>query len=163
MSAMTSLNRRDLCLSLPALALLGDAITRTARAQTTPATAAESTPAALEHNTVFHYDQLSVKKNTSGEFRAVVQGALPTGEGVEIHQTTLLPGHEPHPPHQHLHEEFLLIREGNVQWMVSGKQIKAGPGDILYARSMELHGVRNIGSTNANYFVVAIGPNLKKG
>lgn len=158
-------NRRDLLSALPALALLGPAL---AAAQE-PASGAKAGPAGtvdgtarLAHNTVFRYNDLKVTKSENGESRAILSGTLPTGEGLEMHETMLLAGHAPHPPHQHMHSELLLIRSGTVSWLVSGRQETAGPGDILYAASQELHGLKNIGTTNAEYFVVAIGPNLKK-
>ena len=73
----------------------------------------------------------------------------------------LNPGMEPHPPHRHEHSEWLMIREGQCEWLIDGKRRPAGPGDICYAASMQLHGIRNTGTAPARYFVIAVGPNLK--
>jgi len=81
----------------------------------------------------------------------------PTGEVVEIHETTLLPGQMPHPAHKHLHTEFMFIREGSVQYTANGKSQELGPGGIAYAASGEMHGMKNVSSAPANYFVIAIG------
>lgn len=159
----TMTTRRDLCLSLPALALLGEAFAATAAAQEgkpDPAKIAKGTET-FAHNQVFRSSELPMHTSKTGSSQAVNQGVLKTGEGVEMHNTVLLPGMEPHPPHQHEHSEWLLIREGQVDWLVDGKRQTAGPGDICYAASMQLHGIRNIGTVPAKYFVMAVGPNLK--
>ncbi len=107
---------------------------------------------------VFHFDDLPVKHNGDvGESRAVVQGKLPTGEAIEVHQTTLMPGKMPHLPHHHSHSEFLLIWEGQVEYLSGGKTQPAGPGDIIFTASMLEHGLKNVGTVPAKYFVVAIG------
>lgn len=154
--------RRDLLSVLPALALLGPAL---AAAQAPSASAdrhADGT-ARLAHNNIFRYSDLRVQTSANGESRGILTGILPNGEGLDLHESMLLPGHTPHPPHQHIHSEMLLIRSGTLSWIVNGKKETAGPGDILYAASNELHGVQNVGTTNAEYFVVAIGPNLRQG
>jgi mannose-6-phosphate isomerase-like protein (cupin superfamily) len=158
-------NRRDLCLQLPALALFAQAFSAASAQEGAPtpehaATVKKGTEA-FAHNRVIRAADYPIKTNANGTSQALYQGVLPTGEGVEMHNTTLLPGHEPHPPHQHVHSEWLLIREGNVEWLVDGKREPAGPGDILYASSGQMHGVRNTGTTTARYFVMAVGPNLK--
>ncbi|MGI4757571.1 MAG: cupin domain-containing protein [Janthinobacterium lividum] len=159
--------RRDLCLSLPALALLSETFSLAAEAQAStpepkpdPAKIAHGTDV-FAHNQVFRAADMPIRTGPTGSSQSVNQGALITGEGVEMHNTVLNAGMEPHPPHRHEHSEWLLLREGQCEWLIDGKRVPAGPGDICYAASMQLHGIRNVGTVPARYFVLAVGPNLK--
>jgi quercetin dioxygenase-like cupin family protein len=105
----------------------------------------------------FRFEDLPVVKTANGETRAVIRGVLPTGEAVEMHETRLLPGHMPHPPHQHKHSEFMLVREGQMEFENNGKPELVGPGGVMFATANILHGLKNVGTTPANYFVIAIG------
>lgn len=153
------MNRRDLCVALSALAVTTAALPVEGQ---TASNAAGSPPAGsnepvLSVPRAYLFDQLPVKTSANGESRAVLHGVLPTGEAVEVHETTLLPGHMPHPPHKHRHSELMLIREGTVEFNNDGSFERVGPGGIVFAASNVMHGLKNVGETNANYFVVAIG------
>jgi mannose-6-phosphate isomerase-like protein (cupin superfamily) len=51
-----------------------------------------------------------------------------------------------------------LIREGTMELAVSGTSYRLGPGSVGFVRSNDEHGIKNVGTTPAAYFVVAIGP-----
>lgn len=159
-------SRRDLVLSLPALALFAEF--SAAAQQTTQAAESRPDPAKVAAGTkifadnhIFNAHELPIKTSKTGSSQAVVQGVLPTGEGIEMHNTVLNPGMAPHPPHQHEHSEWLFLKEGKVEWLIDGNWHPAQAGDILFASSMKLHGLKNVGTTPASYFVMAVGPNLK--
>jgi mannose-6-phosphate isomerase-like protein (cupin superfamily) len=100
---------------------------------------------------------MPVSKTNAGEFRPILSGDLHTGCYIEVHQTRLAPGAMPHPPHHHLHEEMFMIREGTIEVTINGQTTRLGPGSVGFAGSNDEHGVRNIGTTPAEYFVVAMG------
>lgn len=143
------MTRRDLAFILPSLELISTAITD---AQT------GNSEQTLLHSRVYSFENLPVKSSAGGATtRPVVRGKLPTGEIVELHETNLMPGQMPHPAHKHVHTEFMLIREGTVEFIMDGRSQQVGPGGVAYAASGEMHGLKNVGSVPANYFVIAIG------
>jgi len=106
---------------------------------------------------IFSYNELTVQKNTTTEIRQMLTGATHSGYRLDLHETALAPGEMPHAPHRHLHEELLLIREGTVEVTVGMKTSRLGPGSAVYIASNEEHGWKNVGSTPAKYFVMALG------
>ncbi len=151
---MSELNRRDFGAALVAFAALGTVFAE-AQGKVGPATGSDGM---LSKSVVFPYDQLPVTPSASGgSTRAVLSGFLPTGEFVEVHETSLPAGQMPYPPRQHAHSEFILIREGQIEYVSDGPPQTVGPGSILFNASNIPHGLKNIGTTTANYFVVAIG------
>ena len=88
----------------------------------------------------------------------IFNGELHTGFAVELHETELPPGNMPHSSHHHVHEEVLLIREGMLEVTIAGKSVRMGPGSVAFVASNDEHGWRNVGTTTARYFVVALGP-----
>ena len=107
----------------------------------------------------YAFETLTAHTAASGaQVREILKGKLATGESLETHATTLPPGAMPHPPHHHVHSEMFLMREGTLELTVNGKTYQLGPGAVGFVRSNEEHGVKNVGTTPANYFVVEIGP-----
>ena len=109
---------------------------------------------------VFSFDKAPMHvANNNAQVRLMLRGKLATGEGIEVHQTTLPPGGAPTATtHHHPHSEMWLIREGTIELTVVDKKYRLEPGSVGFVRSNEEHGIRNIGNTAAMYFVVAVGP-----
>ena len=133
------MTRRDLTLIPAAL------FAATAKAQ-------KPAPATLPGKT-YRFEDLVLKGNS----RAVFDGLTHTGFHVDLHETQLAPGAAPHPPHRHDHEEVIMIREGTIEVTNEGNVSTVGPGGVIYNGSNDLHGMKNIGTTTAHYFVVALG------
>ena len=144
-----TMTRREMCMLLPAAML--------------PAAGAPLAEAGEQDNSLpsasYPFEKLVVKTMPSGaQRRDILAGKLATGESIETHATTLPPGGMPHAPHHHVHSEMWLVREGTLELTVNGTSYRLGPGGVGFVRSNEEHGVKNVGTTPANYFVVAIGP-----
>jgi mannose-6-phosphate isomerase-like protein (cupin superfamily) len=141
-----TITRRELCILLPGLVPAAAALDAFAEA-------GNSLPSAE-----YPFDQLAVQILDHAEMRRVLKGKLATGEALEVHETMLPPGGAPHAPHHHVHSEMWLIREGTVELTVNGVNYRLGPGGVGFVRSNDEHGIKNVGSTAASYFVVAVGP-----
>ena len=134
-------SRRDFGILLPALA-----VASVATAQTP----------ALPSKT-YDFDDLPIRTNGLNKTRAVLDGSTHGGYPVEMHITELAPGLAPHPPHHHAHEEMIMIHEGTLEVTISGTSKKLGSGSVAYVASNEEHGWQNVGTTRAQYFVLALG------
>lgn len=134
-------SRRDLCLLIGALVA-------------SSANAAQDTKV---QSKAYPYDQLPVHERNGNQSRPILSGELHDGRYLEVHETRLAPGNMPHPAHRHVHEEMFLIREGTVEATINGQATQLGPGSVGFAASNDWHGLRNVGTIPAEYFVVAFG------
>jgi quercetin dioxygenase-like cupin family protein len=117
----------------------------------------------VQKSTVYDWSTADTKPNEWGAVRQVMRTPTPTLDELEIHISTLAPGKSPHAPHQHVHEELLILKEGTLETFQSGKTTRVGPGAIIFQSSNELHNVTNVGTTPATYFVIGWdSPGAKK-
>jgi quercetin dioxygenase-like cupin family protein len=137
-----SYTRRDLSLLLPALAAAAQNANAAGKMVTTK---------------IYSYPDLPVKANGANASRAVFDGETHSGYHVDIHMTELGPGMAPHPPHHHVHEEVLMLKNGQLDITANGKTTRVGPGSVVYVASNEEHGWKNPGPDKAEYFVMALG------
>ncbi|HEY6488280.1 MAG: cupin domain-containing protein [Terracidiphilus sp.] len=108
--------------------------------------------------TVFEWEEMKPKKTATGEVRSLCKGPTATLDQLEMHVSTLNPGLESHPPHRHVNEELIILREGECETLSNGNWIKVGPGSVVFNASNSLHGFRNIGTTPAVYHVINWSP-----
>jgi XRE family transcriptional regulator, regulator of sulfur utilization len=108
----------------------------------------------LQKSTVYSWSTGDSKSNDWGAARQVMRSATPTLDELEIHISTLSPGKSPHAPHQHQHEELLILKEGTLETFQSGATRRIGPGGIIFQASNEMHNVTNVGSAPATYYVI---------
>jgi quercetin dioxygenase-like cupin family protein len=135
-----NITRRDLTFLLPMLAAAE------ARAQSSPSP-----------SKTYDYTALEVRANGANKQRFFFDASTHTGFTVRVHETELAPNQMPHPSHHHVHEEMLLLREGAMEITIEGKKSRLGPGGVVYVTSNEEHGWRNVGTTPARYYIVALG------
>lgn len=110
------------------------------------------------HSCVFNWADLKVHSTRVGESRPVFDAPTPTLAEFEGHITTLNPGESPHPPHRHADEELMIIKEGTLEVLQGDKTNVVTTGGIIFEASNELHGLRNIGTNRATYFVFRFTP-----
>jgi len=137
-------SRRELSLLLPALA----------------AAQSSGRPTPLPSQAL-RYQDLTPTKNGALASRQMLKGDTHTGFQIDLHESELAAGQAPHEPHRHVHEEMLLMREGEVELTLNGKTTRLGPGSVAFFASNDLHGWRNPGTAAAHYFVLALGTDDK--
>jgi mannose-6-phosphate isomerase-like protein (cupin superfamily) len=148
---MAEYSRRDLGLLFPALV----AVAAPAQSQTAADTSVEKLPRL--GTKAYLFNELPVTTNGQNKQRPMFTGKTHTGFKLESHQSDIAPGEVNHPPHQHLREEMMLVREGTMELTVSGKPMRLGPGDVGFIGSNEIHNAKNVGTIRAQYFIVNIG------
>jgi quercetin dioxygenase-like cupin family protein len=110
------------------------------------------------HSSVFNWSSLKAVPTQQGERRVVFDSPTPALAELEMHITTLNPGESPHAPHQHPEEELMIIKEGTMEALQGDKTNIVEAGGIVFEASNELHGLRNVGTNRATYYVLKIVP-----
>lgn len=141
MPAVAHLSRRELCLMLPALAASSALVTEETKLP----------------SKAYRFEDLPAHKSAALVSRPVFEGLTHDGYRIAMHESQLAPGGMPHPPHHHKHEEMFMLREGTLEVTIAGKSSQVGPGGVVFVASNEEHGVRNVGKTAAQYFVLELG------
>ena len=153
-------SRRDLGFLLPTIAAAA------AKAQNAgsgaPANAAPAAENSVEKLPVmktkaYRYDEVAVPTKGKNKQRRLFTAKTHTGFKMESHMSDIAPGEVNHPPHQHLREEMMLVREGVMELTISGVPYRLGPGDVGVIGSNEIHNAKNVGTAVAKYFIVNIG------
>lgn len=119
---------------------------------------AESSGKPVMHSCVFNWPDLKAVPTKVGEARRVFDAPTPALAEFECHITTLNPGEAPHPPHRHADEELMVIKEGTLAALQGDKTNIVTAGGIIFEASNEWHGLRNIGTNRATYYVFKITP-----
>lgn len=105
-------------------------------------------------SSIFDWNQIAVKKTAKGEVRKFFQAPTATLDELECHVTTLNPGMEAHPPHQHPDEEIIVVKDGLVESLVNGELKQVGPGSVIFQAANQMHSIKNVGDTPATYHVI---------
>ena len=134
-------------------------LTRRELAALLPALAAAQAPARTDvgGSQTFRHEDLTPATNGPLTSRQMLRTRTHTGYRVDIHESEIPAGQAPHPPHQHVHEELMLVRDGTMEVTIAGTTTRLGPGSCAYVASNQMHGWRNVGTGVARYFVLALG------
>jgi len=136
------ISRRDLSFLLPVLAAVG----------------ANAQPPAVGTMTSKAYpsDQIPFTGDANKTGRRFFYLQTHAGFKVEMHQTTLAPGMETHPPHHHEHEEIVIVTEGTVEANFDGTKQTVPPGSVIVFGSNQVHNARNAGAVTCKYYVIEL-------
>jgi len=137
--------RRTLALLFPALAA----------AQQRPGAAA--TEKGVQPSKAYPFELLTGRQTAAIKSYQILTGDTHSGYRLDLHESELPGGTAPHPPHRHVHEEMLFIREGQMEVTINGQSTLLGPGSCAYIASNDVHGYRNPGTAPSKYFVLALG------
>jgi quercetin dioxygenase-like cupin family protein len=160
-----TMTRRDALLGLAALsAALTESLpvsAAEAAAETTPGSTPDATAdqQPILGPTVFHWDAMKFEPNAVGAQAHLCKQPTATLDQLEMHVSKLDAGKMSHPPHRHVNEELIILREGSCETLSSGKWVHVEPGSVVFNASNSLHGFRNVGATQAVYHVINWSPN----
>lgn len=87
-----------------------------------------------------------------GDARIYFEGPTDQLKSMAAGSLRLKAGMDPHPPHQHPEEEFMLVTEGTGEISVQGKVTQVGPGSMMYCAGNKLHGIRNTGKVPMMFY-----------
>ena len=120
-----------------------------------------SQPAAAENGVLpskaYPFEELKARQTATIKSYQILRGDTHSSYRLDLHESELPGGIAPHPPHRHVHEELLFVREGEMEVTVNGRTTRLGPGSCAYMASNDLHGYRNPGTVPSKYFVLALG------
>lgn len=119
---------------------------------------AQTSPKPLMHSSVFSWNSFKVETTKTGARRACFDARTALLDQLECHITTLNPGEVPHVAHKHAEEELLIVKEGVLEVMQNGQTNRVAAGGIIFQASNEMHGLRNVGTNQAVYYVIKIYP-----
>ncbi len=100
------------------------------------------------------WDSIEFKPGEKGGRRNFFERPTAMFKRIEAHVTTLKGGLASHAPHTHVPAEFSVVIEGKTEMEIGGRVYKGNQGDIYYATSGILHGIKNAGTENCSYFAI---------
>jgi quercetin dioxygenase-like cupin family protein len=102
---------------------------------------------------VYDWTKIAPKPTGTGARRDFFDGPTNTLENFECHVTSLNPGAIAHLPHRHPDEELIVVKEGTLEVTINDTAQQASAGSIFFYASNDLHGMKNVGTTMATYYV----------
>ncbi|HUI05486.1 MAG TPA: cupin domain-containing protein [Verrucomicrobiae bacterium] len=115
---------------------------------------AQSSGKTVMKSTVFDWNGVKAEPTKVGARRQFFEAPTATLDQLSCHVTTLNPGEMPHAGHQHPAEELIIVKEGMIEAVQNSVTNRVGPGSIVFEASNEYHSLRNVGQTQASYYVI---------
>lgn len=106
---------------------------------------------------VYLFEELTLHHTDKVDYRPIVDGKTVDGCKFSVHESALPPNQEPHPPHHHTGEEMFLMIDGTLEVTINGKASRITKGGVAFIGSGDEHGIRNVGTVPAKYFVIELG------
>lgn len=105
---------------------------------------------------VYHHGQIPYEGDQRKKGRRFFYGATRSGFNLETHETILGGGVQTHAPHQHGHEEIVIVVEGQVEVYLDGKTEIAETGSVIYFGPSQMQSARNAGPGPCRYYVIEL-------
>jgi mannose-6-phosphate isomerase-like protein (cupin superfamily) len=104
---------------------------------------------------VYHWNELTVKKDSLRESRKILQGTTIEFEYFSIHATTQFAGAAARPAHiQKDIEELLIIKEGTMKCTIGASTAVLSKGSVILIPPLETQQLENIGKGPLTYYVL---------
>ena len=97
-------------------------------------------------------DGIETKKTERGGRKDYFDKPTAMCDDFEMHVTILNEGLPSHPPHTHAQEEIILLMRGDATMSINNKDYEISPGSLVFLASGDLHGIRNSGKGQCEYF-----------
>ena len=124
---------------------------------------AQSSGKPVMKSSVFDWNSIKAEPTKVGTRRQFFEAPTATLDQLSCHVTTLNPGEIPHAGHQHPAEELIIVKEGTIEAVQNSVTNRVGPGSIIFEASNEYHSLRNVGQTQASYYVIKwVSPGMLK-
>lgn len=118
------------------------------------AAASQVLQAAEVHSGLLGSAQVHADEQPFGSQRVYFDGSTAGLKSLVVGSLILKPGQQPHPPHQHVDEELLIVAEGNGEISMNGKVSNVGAGAIMYVVPNYLHGIVNTGHAPLTFYYI---------
>lgn len=103
---------------------------------------------------VIHWDSLEAKTENGRTRRLLTEGTTTHLKYFRVHATTVEAGKMPNPAHPNKDaDELHIIKEGKVEYTIGDKTKVVEAGGVAVILSDEIHGLKNVGTTPATYYV----------
>lgn len=97
-------------------------------------------------------DSIDTKKTERGGRKDFFDRPTSMCEKFEMHVTILNEGLPSHAPHTHAQEEIILLMKGDATMVINNVDHKISPGSVVFLAAGDLHGIRNTGVGQCEYF-----------